>query len=308
MLRYLTCSYLIIAIVIFLSSCNPDVFIKPLEVSQDEWDIPFSGGVADITVNGDWDLDRVCIDNVDLDFYSLGDGLLGYESDFIALVLSRPQHDKLCLTVKESKSPAQTIIEIYLTNDYESEVVIVNIAPCNGYSFAEIIYGEPRIVSSPEAREEGWSDIIVNNSQDIQDYELDVFDINACRTIRFLAESVQSEDIPHAMWYDELMKYITEPFSVPIPDSFPSNEGLSLSDESISFSYKTIETLERPDDLQTKISIPPGEHRVGIMWGYLIYEVPYTIFLSHPERGRPLSFSGIFTSKAYNGDWEVITW
>ena len=299
--------YLMVLVAVMASSCNPDVFIEPLKLSQTVFDVPFYGGTVDIEVgHGDWRLDRVAVNNVDIDFTDAENGAMCHKSRFVSLEYSRPKPSRLIMTVKESVSPDPLQMELYITNDYESEVVTINIASCTGYSFKSITYGSPQITSPEDAYEPAWSMKIINKLEEPAVYDIDIFDEAAWRKIQFLAGSVNSTDIPDAAWYDELMKYVSSPFDVLLPDPFPSDGKAELTDVQIPFGYAETAVPMDIRETHTLVEVGGGEHTVEVLWGYVEYKVQYVVTLEHIGEGRDLSFSGELQSKAYNGKWRCV--
>jgi hypothetical protein len=288
-------------------SCNPDVFIKPLDVSEAEFDVPFYGGSVEVQVShGDWELERVSYNYIDLGFVEDADGVLWHEDNFIRLHVSRQQPSKLWVTVDDSVNPEAALIHIYIRNDYESEVVTVNVGACSGYSFSRIEYGDVQMVSSEDAYEEGWRKSVSVSSAQSQSF--DVFGGGASRTVFFPAATVVSEDMPYAAWYDTLMQYVDGgAFDVPVPDALPGSGGLVFSGEEVEFGYTPVQMAMPELGLgeTAAVNLAPGVNEVRMMWGYVEYRVPYVITFAHSGEGRDLTLRGEFTSKAHNGKWRV---
>ena len=288
-------------------ACNPDMFIEPLDVSEAEFDVPFYGGSVEVQVShGDWELERVAYNNVDLGFVEDGDGVLWHEDNFIRLHISRPQPSKLLVKVDESVNSDASLIQVFIGNDYESEVVTVNVGPCSGYRFAGIEYGDVQVLTSDDAYEVGWSkSVSVASAQTIA---FDVFEGGASRTVFFPAATVVSSDMPYAAWYDTLMLYVDgEAFEVPVPDALPVAGGLVFSGETVEFGYTQVH-MSMPElgaGETAMVSLAPGLNEVRMMWGYVEYRVPYVITFAHSGEGRDLTLRGEFTSKAHNGKWRV---
>ena len=286
-------------------SCNPGVFIEPLEVERAVYDVPFYGGTVDIAVrHGDWELERVAYNNVDLGFVEDADGVLWHEDNFISLHISRPQPSKLLVTIDDSVNPDPGLIEIYIKNDYESEVITVNVAPCCGYVFSGIEYGDVQILSADDAYEEGWCESVSVSSAQSQTF--DVFEGGAARTVFFPAATVVSADMPYAAWYDVLMQYVDGvAFDVLVPDALPSEGKLEFSGEVVEFGYAEMEIPMPELSAQATLTLEPGMSEVRMLWGYVEYKVPYVMTFSHNGDGRDLTLRGEFVSKAYNGKWRV---
>ena len=290
-----------------LVSCNPGVFIELLDVAQAEYDVPFYGGTVEVDVtHGDWELERVAYNYIDLGFVEDADGVLWHEDNFIRLHIARPQPSKLLLTIDDSVNPEAGLIEIYIKNDYESEVITVNVSPCGGYVFSHIEYGDAQILTSSDAYEEGWSKSVTNSTSSPLNQTFDVFEGGASRTVFFPAATVVSADMPYAGWYDTLMQYVDGvAFDVPIPDALPSGGELSFSGEEVEFGYAEMQIPMPELDAQATLSLAPGVNEVRMMWGYVEYKVPYVMTFSHSGGGRDLTLRGEFTSEAYNGKWRA---
>ena len=292
---------------LLLVSCNPGVFIEPLDVARSEYDVPFYGGTVEIDVtHGDWELDRVAYDNIDLGFVEDADGVLWHEDNFIHMHISRPQPSKLWVTIDDSVNPEAGLIEIFIKNDYEAEVVTINVSPCGGYAFSHIEYGDVQMLTSSDAYEEGWRKSVKNSTSSPLNQTFDVFEGGVSRTVFFPAATVVSEDMPYAAWYDTLMQYLDgESFEVPVPDALPVDDSLIFSGEEVEFGYTSMEIPMPELDEQATLTLAPGVNEVRMMWGYVEYKVPYVLTFSHSGGGRDLTVRGEFTSKAYNGKWRA---
>ena len=222
-----------------LVSCNPGVFIEPLDVARAEYDVPFYGGAVEIDVtHGDWELERVAYNYIDLGFVEDADGVLWHEDNFIRLHIARPQPSKLLLTIDDSVNPEAGLIEIFIKNDYEAEVVTVNVSPCGGYAFSHIEYGDVQMLTPSDAYEEGWRKSVKNSTSSPLSQTFDVFEGGVSRTVFFPAATVVSADMPYAAWYDTLMQYLDgESFEVPVPDALPVDGSLTFSGEEVEFGY-----------------------------------------------------------------------
>ena len=292
---------------LLLVSCNPGVFIEPLDVARAEYDVPFYGGTVAIDVtHGDWELDRVAYDNIDLGFVEDADGVLWHEDNFIHMHISRPQPSKLWVTIDDSVNPEAGLIEIFIKNDYEAEVVTINVSPCGGYAFSHIEYGDVQMLTSSDAYEEGWRKSVKNSTSSPLSQTFDVFEGGVSRTVFFPAATVVSADMPYAAWYDTLMQYLDgEAFEVPVPDALPVDGSLTFSGEEVEFGYSAMEIPMPELDEQATLTLAPGVNEVRMMWGYVEYKVPYVLTFSHSGGGRDLTLCGEFTSKAYNGKWRA---
>ena len=292
---------------LLLVSCNPGVFIEPLDVARAEYDVPFYGGAVEVDVtHGDWELERVAYNYIDLGFVEDADGVLWHEDNFIRLHISRPQPSKLWVTIDDSVNPEAGLIEIFIKNDYESEVVTINVSPCGGYAFSHIEYGDVQMLTSSDAYEEGWRKSVKNSTSSPLNQTFDVFEGGVSRTVFFPAATVVSEDMPYAAWYDTLMQYLDgESFEVPVPDAMPVGGSLIFSGEEVEFGYSAMEIPMPELDAQATLTLAPGVNEVRMMWGYVEYKVPYVLTFSHSGGGRDLTLHGEFTSKAYNGKWRA---
>ena len=182
-------------------------------------------------------------------------------------------------------------------------MITIVLEPCGGYRFDRIEYGQVYGVSGEGAVEEGWKVLFTNGGEANVSQEWAVFNDDAARTVSFPASTIQSEDIPNAMWYDELMKYVEEPFEVPLPEPFLLGGGLQFNGLKAPFATKDIKlSAELPDD-KVAFSFAPGTTMLTVYWGYVEYWVDYTIWLVHDGGGKPLSFTGSMCSKTYDGTW-----
>lgn len=303
---FVTMKRLILLLICAMSaaSCNPGVFIEPLVVEGTKYDVPFSGGSVVIDVShGDWEIRNVTIDHVDA--WWVSDGSMRHESNFMSFEITRPQSSRLVFTLDESVNSDPSLIQIFVGNDYESEVVSVNVGACCGYSFDRVEYGVPVAVSEADAFEQVWSRTVNNGSGQPMDWECPVFDESFCRTIWFPASTVVSDDMPYVMWYDTLMKFVGESFDVPVPAPFLSDGALSFSGEEVEFSYdKMVQPVEFMQS-NAAVTLSPGNNTVKMYWGYVEYKVQYTMWFKHSGNGRDHCFTGMFTSKTFNGKWRV---
>lgn len=274
-----------------LCSCNPGIFIERLEASEAEYALPFKGGSAEIALShGDWEIERVAVNNIDVE---MADGGI-YESRFMYFCLSRPSDTKLFLDLERSTDPDPVLIDIHIANDFQSLCIPVKIEACQGYSFDRIEYGT--VTEKTEGFEEAWAKTIST------DQEVSVFDVRFGRWICFPAASVTSEDMPEAIWMDELLKYVDRTFNVLIPVPFPEIGARPECLDHTEFSYKeTFIAMEQPSE---KVTLSKEDNTIHMFWGYVEYKVPYTIWFTHPE-GMPMSFNGELTSKTYDGRWRI---
>lgn len=302
-----------------LCGCNDDVFIERLEASQTEFRLPMLGGAFDVDLShGDWRLDRVAVNHIDVDGEMIeedlgvqrsgplsleGKGRAIHSNDNFALSVSRPHDDFLHVYLSQSVATREMLVELFLANDYEEVVITIVLEPCGGYRFDRIEYGQVYGVSGEGAVEEGWKVLFTNEGEANVSQEWAVFNDDAARTVSFPASTIQSEDIPNAMWYDELMKYVEEPFEVPLPEPFLLGGGLQFNGLKAPFATKDIKlSAELPDD-KVAFSFAPGTTMLTVYWGYVEYWVDYTIWLVHDGGGKPLSFTGSMCSKTYDGTW-----
>ena len=295
---------LILTCALFAASCNPGVFIKPLEIefSGTEFDLPFYGGSVTIDVShGDWEVQNVTFNYIDVGWR---DDVMRYWSNFTSFGITRPLPTRLVLTLDECVKTEPSLIQIFIGNEYESEVVSINVSACAGYSFAEIEYEEPVLLVA-DGYEEVWCESVTNGLDVPMAWECPVFDERFARTLWFPASTVMISDVPYVMWYDTLMEFVGEPFDVPVPDPLLSDGALSFSGEMVEFSYDEVVLPLVFEQETASVSLAPGSNAVRMFWGYEEYEVGYTIWFTHSGGGRDLCFSGKFTSKAYNGRWRV---
>ena len=296
---------LILTCALYAASCNPDVFIEPLEIefSGTEFDLPFYGGSVVIDVShGDWEVQNVTVNHIDA--FWVDEESMRHVDNFISFEITRPLPSRLVLTLDESVDSDPSLIQIFIGNGYESEVVSINVGACTGYSFDRIEYGEPVVLAS-DGFEQVWSESVDNGSDQPVTWECTVFDDGFCRTLWFPASAVTTDDMPYVMWYETLMKYVGEPFDVPVPDPMLLDGTLTYSGEKVEFTYDKVVLPLDFSQATASVILAPGRNSVRMFWGYEEYEVPYTIWFKHSGEGRDLCFHGKFTSKAYNGKWRV---
>lgn len=291
-------------------SCNPDVFIEPFEIefSGTEFEVPFTGGTIDIEAShGDWTVQKIRLWG-DSERPMFNKEEIRYVSDFKSFELTRPTPSGLRFTLHESVDSNPSELQIYIGNEYEYRIITINIGPCSGYSFDRIEYGTPVVLSEEDAYEQIWGLTTENKKGNDFEWEFPVFYSAFCRTFSFPDTSVRTEDMPRVYRYKTLMKYVGEAFDVPLPDPLLSDGALTFSGETMEFSYVQTSRQMVYDEIKTTLTLAPGINNVNMYWGYLEYEVPYTMWFSHPGEGRDLSFEGKFVSKAFNGKWKVDLW
>lgn len=296
---------LILTCALFAASCNPDVFIEPLEIefSGTEFDLPFYGGSVVIDVShGDWDVQNVTVNHIDA--FWVDEESMRHVDNFISFEITRPLPSRLVLTLDESVDSDPSLTQIFIGNGYESEVVTINVSACTDYSFAAIEYEEP-VVLVADGYEVVWCEMLRNESDVPVVWECPVFDDRFTRTLWFPASTVMTDDMPYVMWYETLMEFVGEPFDVPVPDPLLSDGALSFSGEMVEFSYDKVVLPLEFEQATASVNLVPGSTGVKMFWGYEEYEVGYTIRFTHSGGGRDLCFTGKFTSRAYNGRWRV---
>lgn len=283
-----------------LSSCNPGLFIERLETAKTEYVIPFTGGTAEVDLShGDWILDRVAVNNIDISADTAEMGVSHYESKFLSFSLSRPGDSRLDLCLERSVDPDTVAIDIFVVNDFQSLRIPIKVGACRGYSFGGIEYG--KATEMREFYEVAWTHEIKGK----QTWSSDVFNESFCRKIQFLASSVRSDDIPEAMWMEELEKYMESTLCVPIPEPFPASDmSVGLEDDPVEFSYKEKSIRMDIPSGSFEISTRDEDNVVRMYWGCVEYMIPFKVWLTHPE-GETLSFSGEMYSKTYDGRWRV---
>lgn len=298
---------LLMAGALFAAACNPGMFIEPLNVSGSESDVPFTGGTVEVEVShGDWEIERVAVDHIDCGLDVDSEGVMKHESDFLTFEVARPERSRLVLTVEDASKSSPQEMEIYLSDDFQSEVIYVHIGACVGYSFDRIEYGKPVLVSGEDAFELGWENVCVNLEDKPVIEVLEVFREGLFRMVSFPAATVSSVDLPYAMWYDSLMEYLTGPFEVPLPDPVLTDGNLTFSDAlHMPFTYDKVRIPFEDREAVAIAGLEPGSNNVRMYWGYVEYKVPYTIWFTHPDGGRQRCFTGEFTSRAYDGRWMV---
>ena len=291
-------------------SCNPDVFIEPFEIdlSGTDFEVPFTGGTIEIEAShGDWNIQRVKLWG-DSERPMFNKEEIRYVSEFKSFDLTRPTPSSLRFTLYGSVDSNPSELQIYIGNGYEHELITINIGPCTGYSFDRIEYGTPVVLSEEDACEQIWSITTENPKGYDFDWEFPVFYSVFCRTFSFPDTEVRTDDMPRVYRYETLLKYVGEPFTVPLPDPLLSDGALTFSGETMKFSYvESVHQMEH-DQIKTTVTLVPGINNVKMYWGYLEYEVPYVMWFRHSGLGRDLSFKGKFKSKAYNGKWKVELW
>lgn len=291
-------------------SCNPDAFIKPLDVefSGTEFDLPFTGGTIEIEAsNGDWEIQRVRLwGDSERPLFSKEE--IRYVSEFKSFELTRPSPSKLRFTLHESVDSNPGEIQIYIGNKYEYEILTIDIGPCRGYSFDRIEYGTPVVLSDEDAFEHIWSITADNDSGKLYVWEFPVFNSEYSRTFCFPFTAFKTNDMPQAYRYETLMNYVGEPFDVPVPDPLLSDGELTFSGETVQFGYEENVRPIKREDINATLNLVPGNNNVDMYWGYSEYEVPYTIWFRHSGEGRDLCFEGKFVNKAHNGKWKVELW
>ena len=90
-----------------------------------------------------------------------------------------------------------------------------------------------------------------------------------------------------------------------LPEAVLSDGDLTFSGETVEFCYEVITRPVEFEELTASVNLAPGNNAVKMFWGYIEYEVPYTMWFKHPGEGRDLCFKGKFISKAYDGRWRV---
>ncbi len=280
-----------------------------------------TGGEAEIELsNGDWMVERISVNGIDVSgwvydesgretyrpAYLKGLGMIRCDDPYMDITVERPESRMLKLKIGQSVATAERKVEIWLSTDYQQVPIVATMDACGGYEFERIEYGDITYTSGNNMVELGWALTIVNSSENGGTQKFDVFNEDAVRKVRFPAFRIESEDIPHAQWYEELMMYLDGPFEVPIPDAALADGKLQFSGLALPFNVKeNALPLELPDET-FETSFGPGVSRLEVYWGYDEYSVEYTVWLRHPDGGKPLSFSGIFNSKTYNGEWAEI--
>lgn len=313
-------SILLLLPMLLLGGCNPDVFIKPLEASQAEFEFPMTGGTAEVRLShGDWILERVAVERVDVEgwvrpaegkaeyvsLYLKGLGTATYQSQFHSFEIIRDKSDRITVNLDQSVDPDARLIELYLVNDYEIQVISIEIGGCCGYELDRVEYSEVTHHTA-ERYEKAWSDTVTNEAGNYLHKEWDVFNENAVRTVDFPANSVTSEDIPRPHWHAELVRYLDgNTFEMPLPSPYLDDGGIVLGGFSAPFVYGESDIrIDLPDEKVGIITEEAGTAILTVFWAYEEYSVNYTVWLKHEGGGKPLSFNGRMSSKAYTGKWD----
>ncbi len=305
--------------VLVLSGCNDEVFVDPLEASQDEFRFGMLGGAAKLSLShGDWMIGSITVDgnSVPGTIYREGDkvgspvgtvymkGLGKVVCDgTVSFTVSRPDERSLNIEFGQSFETEEKLIEINLENDYGHLALRVTQDACSGYELDRIEYGDIIFESGEGAVEVGWKITVNNTSDGPLTMGGNVFKDDVMRRIYFPVEFVDT-DIPGIVKdYETLMEFTGGPFYVPLPDSELEDGELHFSGETVPFGYSPVEfPLEFENEVIME-EFPPGETTMAVYLGYYEYYVGYTLYFKHPGGGRPVSFSGQFRSKTYNGEW-----
>lgn len=302
-----------------LAGCNPGVFIEPLEVSQSEFHFSMLGGRAEIQVShDDWILEKVTCNHIDEwgwitenghEYYSAitlkGPGSAFHESNFGSFTIERFPDNRIVIDLGQSFLPEETLVELYVINDYSEIVITVTQDECTGYRFDRIEYGDVTYVSSVNKVEKGWSLNFNNEGDSVLEQDFPAFTEDAVRTVYFPAGAVQSNSL-YLEFYDTLMKYVSEPFSVPVPAPRMGAEGLVFDGDMAPFDYKgSTFPIELPDE-RVSCSFEPGWSVLDMYWYVEEYHVDYTLWLCHDGGGAPIFLTGTLQSKSYTGEWEKI--
>lgn len=314
-------SVIVLSSLFLLWGCNPDVFIDRLEASQSEFTFPMLGGTADICMShGDWRIDRVSVDRVDVEGWvtdengnetysdisldGLGSAVFHSESHEFVIVRDEPDH--LMVDLGQSVDVGPRLIELHLVNDFESLVISITIDGCSGYTFDRIEYSDVNyhIVNQYD---EAWSLNVENATGDVLVQEWAVFNDDACRSVNIPASAVQSDNMPHPHWYAELLRYMDdEAFDIPVPSPYLKDGEIVMRGMEIPFVYGVQHRQDDFPDDKIRVELEPGPNKLRVFWEYEEYSVDYTVWLKNETGGKPLSFTGTLFSKAYTGRWTYL--
>lgn len=308
----------IVTLLIFSAGCNGDVFIEKLEASQTEFEVPSLGGQFKIELtHGDWNVERIAVNRVDVDGIIREESceevrgplrLNGYgQADFTGSLtsfnVSRAKDEEVIMTFGPSKSIAEVQIDLYLSNDYQEVVVSFVQEHCTGYRFDRIEYGAITEHSNNQY-EDGWTEEFYNDSQAYLFKKVSVFNDDVVRIVSFPANTVHSYDIDIENWPDQIMKYVGEPFDVPVPDPCLDGKELTFSGQTVRYSWDDVYIpVVLPHTTREFVVSPMETVLLDMRWGYTEYVVDYTIWMCHDNGGQPFSFSGSVRSKTHDGRW-----
>lgn|GEM_PF-6406302 len=310
-----------ITLLVTLAGCNDVVFLEPLEAPATEYALPHYGGEIEIDLShGDYVLEKVTLDDkvargmMSMDdgreFYGLmrldGSGTAAYESPYFHFNIKRNGNGDLQIETGGSQFVTERVIELHLSDGFQSLVMTVTVDRSFGYNFDRIEYGE--VLKTDTKYEQGWSVRIPVSAED-KIYHFDIFNEELNRIVHFPAENIRSADFREdgkVILCEELMQYVNKPFHVPVPEPYFSRETLVFDGLTAPFGTDEILfPLDMPSESVNVRHSQGNSSTITAYWKSHEYQVRYKIWFRHELTSRQISLTGIMRSKVYTGNYYI---
>lgn len=299
-------------ILIFLYSCNNDVFIDDFRTSN--CNINLDGNGDDVTVpfaSSNWNLMGIFPETnsaahqyeiydadgnlikKDRDVYLKGLGKVVCNEKLNHFIIQRSNPKELKIIVDENLNHDIFNLRLVVGNENESQDIYVTITPSDRYVLDHITYSLTDYFHEKRL-EEIYSITIQNNSNDSITFHVKPFN-NVYHKVTF------KNDNP-----EDWLIVKENDLNIEIP-SF-ENERLAMKGLQAHYTHNTQSlALPFPNTKEVKISIPPNTtQKTTLFADYEYFETKYTLYVVNPKNGKKRTLTGTLqsmmpTEKIYKG-------
>lgn len=298
-----TYTVLYLSILILLSGCNSDVFIKDF-LPGEQMDIALSetDNTKEIKFKSDnWSLLEI-VSPMDKQFtikaYSL-DGesvpfyfgekeaaLVHCYSDFVDFRVEKSDGKKLQLTLTENLMNEDVTMLIKVGNDYNQQQIKLLLTPTSKYQIDSVVYDWGKFEIREGVLNEMES-LVIDNKNSSSPVTL------TCHPFKKSMRKILFYN-PAESWEEELFKRllgVTLP-EITIPDMVDSKPVLLSTKVPFGIMEQQLETpLDK--ELSVKVTVDAHDKRkIEVFNEMERYSVPYKVYVSHPKTGKKHTFSG----------------
>lgn len=289
-----------------LGSCNSQVFIDDFLPHPPSVAVAEAGERVVIPFEADnWSFRRVDYLLNDIQTYSYDSegnfrylpfdegqrGTLRLNGDYFDLQVERTQPRELEVLLKENLYDNPVELTIVVGNAYEEKDLRLSVSPTAKYRVDSVAYDWTLFRSSTDVVEAVES-FVVDNSRSSDTFRLTVYPYESVkrRISLFNLGTAQGEE-HYARLFGRPLPRITIP---DLADGHPLLRGTQIS---FGLPNQELEAGLDPG-FAAEVAVEGGKcQRIQVFVAQEYYEVPYTLYASHPQSGQTRTFCGSLTSK-----------